>query len=211
MGVINLQNEWLTLCKNIGAVGDVQTAYNEIKKRYTERHRRYHAFGHIAHCLGEFNEEVRELALHPEETEMALWLHDVIYDPAKNDNEEQSAAFAIEMLRALQIRNPVIFRISRLILWTTHIAMPEGIDAQITVDIDLSPLGAPREKFLSNRKDIRYEYRNKSDEEFRIDTIAFLERFLARPRIFFTEYFITKYEAQAQKNLHTSLAELRAV
>jgi predicted metal-dependent HD superfamily phosphohydrolase len=71
---------WVDLCKRIDAKGDYIRPFRDIVSHYSNPSRFYHTMDHVVHCLDEFK-EARHLVEHPGEIEMALWLHDVIYDP----------------------------------------------------------------------------------------------------------------------------------
>lgn len=57
---------------------------------YSEPHRHYHNFHHIADSLAEFD-RARHLAREPLAVELAIWFHDTVYDTRAGNNEEQSA------------------------------------------------------------------------------------------------------------------------
>ena len=57
---------------------------------YRESQRFYHTLAHIEHCFGMFD-QCESLLDHPEAVELAIWFHDVIYEPGACDNEARSA------------------------------------------------------------------------------------------------------------------------
>jgi predicted metal-dependent HD superfamily phosphohydrolase len=167
---------------------------------------------HIEQCLIEF-EQARHLVEHPNEVEMAIWYHDAIYDPESEQNEEKSAQLAQKV--AKEIGLPDIFgrRVHDLVLVTKHEKIPEGIDAKVLVDIDLSIFGRSEEEFDKYERNIRKEYQWCSDEEFKAGRADILQKFLnrqTRPAVYLTDFFREKYETQARKNLERSLAKLKS-
>lgn len=64
---------------------------------YSGRERHYHTVTHLMECLEVFD-QVRATARQPAEVELAIWLHDAVYDPHSSTNEEDSAALAAEWL-----------------------------------------------------------------------------------------------------------------
>lgn len=199
---------WQKLWHSIGGESGAAEQFAALQERYSEPHRAYHTFVHISDCLAQFD-LVRHQAVRPDEVEFALWLHDVIYDPHASDNEEKSAQWAVDMLQQGAAPAVVTARVAELILATRHITVPDEIDAQLVVDIDLSILGRAPDIFAAYEDQIRHEYHWVPDEVYRPERVEILERFLARPAIYQTPFFKARYEVQARKNLKQSVSKLR--
>ena len=177
--------------------------HQELIARYSEPHRRYHTLQHLEECFARFD-EIRDLAQHPAEVEIALWFHDAIYDPRRDDNEARSAAWAKSSVPDASAGE----RIHALVMATRHESEPHGADARLMVDVDLSILGAPERRFEEYENQVREEYVFVPDSEYRRGRQAILQRFWSRPTIFSTRTFIERYEAQARANLARALARL---
>ena len=186
---------WQRLWQRIGAQCDPQKWFDEIARRYAEPHRHYHNGEHIAECLREFSSINHSESAN--EIELALWLHDVIYDPTKSDNEEQSARFAAD----LNLPSNFTSTVQSLILATRHNSVPTDTAAQIVVDIDLAILGQPPERFWRYETQIRQEYAFVPDPIFRSKRAEILESFLKRDRIYQTAILHDRHEIQARDNL----------
>jgi predicted metal-dependent HD superfamily phosphohydrolase len=203
------REEWRSLCGRFTREERVAVEWFEkIVRHYDEPHRRYHNQKHIAHCLAEFR-SARQLTENSAEVELALWLHDVIYDPRRGDNEEQSAEFARALCREAQPGELVERRVVDLVLATKHNATPVNADARLVVDIDLAILGQDEERFWRYEREIREEYAFVPEEVFRAKRAEILEKFLERERIYATDFFFGKYEERARENLRKSIAALR--
>ncbi len=177
--------------------------------RWREPHRAYHDERHLAECLRLFDEH-RGLATDADAVEAALWLHDAIYDPARDDNEAESAALARRMLQSASVDDARIARIEALILETRHLAAPHDTDARLVCDIDLAILGADDARFDEYERDIRREYAFVPDAAFRAARAAVLERFLERSAIYTTPALHARFEERARSNLARSLHALRS-
>jgi predicted metal-dependent HD superfamily phosphohydrolase len=153
---------------------------------------------HLEECFARFD-EIADLAQHPAEVELALWFHDAIYEPRRNDNEERSAAWA---------KSTVGDNVGALVMATRHDAVPEGMDAKVLVDVDLWILGAPEGRFDEYERQVREEYGWIPGLIYRRKRRQILESFAARPRIYSTGKFLERYEPQARANLARSLARL---
>lgn len=203
------ERRWTALWKRLGAQGDASAVYNDLVARYSEPHRAYHTLRHIGHCLDEL-EQVRHLATNPYAVELALWYHDAIYDTKTKDSEERSATLAVEVVRSASLPDNLGQSVANLITATKHLVIPIDPDVQLLVDIDLSILGQPEDKFDEYEWQIRKEYEWVSEDAFVVGRSTILKSFLARPNIYATQFLHNKYEAQARRNIVRSLAGLRA-
>lgn len=159
--------------------------------------------------LAEF-EAVAHLAKYPDEIRLAYYFHDAIYDPGAKDSEnvDRSADLAVGFMREAHLPEEMIERVKGLILATKHDQTPSTIDAQLIVDIDLAILGKSEKEFQEYEEKIRLEYGWVEEKAFKEGRRVVLEKFLARPSIFLTPYFINKYESQARANLKRSIIRL---
>ena len=174
---------------------------------YSENHRAYHNLRHIGECLVEFNQH-RALAVHPDGVEMAIWFHDVVYDPKAKDNEEASATLAGNSLRGGECPEECVVRVEQLILATKHTTAPPDRDSMLMVDIDLSILGREASRFDEYESAIRKEYDWVPIDVYVRERSKVLQRFLDRPRIYSSDPFRLGYETVARENLRRSISQL---
>lgn len=197
---------WQRLWLSIGANGPGLDWFETLRRAYAEPQRHYHNQQHIADCLSEF-EAVRHLARHPDAVELAIWFHDAVYDPKAADNEEQSAALATRCLETEGCCG-LAGVVAELVLATKTHQVVAGTDAALLVDVDLSILGQPEARFAAYEAQVRAEYKWVEAEVFNAKRAEILRRFLARPRLYHTEPFFTRYEAQARRNMAQSIRTL---
>jgi predicted metal-dependent HD superfamily phosphohydrolase len=105
--------------------------------------------------------------------------------------------------------NELVRHITKLILCTKSHEPGDIENAALLVDIDLSILGKPPERFSQFESGIRSEYAWVPADVYRQRRVEILERFLKRERIYFTQSFRERYEDAARRNLATLIAELR--
>ncbi len=180
--------------------------FDTLKQVYTEPDRHYHTDKHIADCLTHV-QALRHQATRPAEIEVALWFHDAIYDTRRQDNEEQSAEWAIRFLGAAKVEQAIRDRIARLIMVTkTH--NPSDADTALMADIDLSILGAQPHKFDQYDAAIRCEYSWVPEQQFRQGRVQVLKNFQERAKIYTTAYFLEQYEEQARINIRRKIEQL---
>lgn len=199
--------QWLDMWKGLGATSADSALFSQLIERYSELHRHYHTAQHLDECFA-WLRKIRPLALHHHEIELALWFHDAIYDVKRQDNEQKSAEWAKAAALGAGLPALTAERVFNLVMLTRHSAQPDTVDAKILVDIDLSILGSPNERFDEYEDQIRKEYAWVPWVLFRRKRRQILEEFIARPRIFNTDFFVESHEAQAQSNLRRSLGKL---
>lgn len=199
---------WSQLWHTVADSAPTAEYYERLVAMYSEPHRHYHNLRHIADCLREF-EAVRHLAREPVAVELAIWFHDGVYDPRAGDNEERSAALACDWLKQSGATSALTHSVSQLVLATKAHDGTLHPDAPLLVDVDLSILGQPPDRFWDYERAIRAEYASVDPKIYTAKRAEILDRFLARPRLYHTEYFFARFESRARANLHASIDRLR--
>jgi predicted metal-dependent HD superfamily phosphohydrolase len=177
----------------------------ELQRRYGEPQRHYHTMQHLGECLAWFERE-KALAERPGEVALALWFHDAVYDVHAHDNEARSADWARQALRAAGAGDAAADRVHALVMATRHDAVPEGRDAELLIDIDLSILGAERARFDEYEQQVGAEYAFVPLEVRLPRRREILQRFLDRPALYATPRMHAQLEARARLNLQRSIA-----
>ena len=199
---------WQRLWGELGAAQASGGLMNQLVAAWGERHRHYHTLQHLRECLAHF-EAASMLARRPAEVELAIWFHDAVYDPARDDNEARSAAWAHASVLAAGCDAAVADRVHALVMATkSHVAPEDDPDARLLVDIDLAILGAAPARFDEYERQVRREYAHVPDPQWRAKRADLLRRFLGRPRLYATDAFRDALESRARDNLQRSLAAL---
>ncbi len=183
----------------------------ELMHSYSEPHRFYHTLQHLGECL-ELLDAVTPLAERLPEIQLALWFHDAIYDPQRQDNEELSANWALICIdqtcanESLSNLDPkMAHRIHDLVLATKHDQVLLATDAQLLVDVDLGILGADEDRFSEYELQVRQEYHWVPEADFRVGRSQILKYFLERSAIYGTPWLADQLELKARRNLENSL------
>ena len=156
--ITDLFRHWTQCFADLDVAQPPACAFDELTQRYSEPHRAYHALQHLEECFAWY-ESARSLARAPGEVAFALFYHDAIYDTRAKDNEERSAELAAAVLEEYcGAGRALVGSITGLILATLHDAIPASGDMRVLVDIDLSILGAPADRFDEYERQIRFEY-----------------------------------------------------
>lgn len=176
----------------------------DLAAAYAAPARHYHNLAHIEDCLAALARVDGLSAVERETLTEAIWWHDLVYDPARSDNEQRSAELAGQHVRA-ELRREV----GRLIRLTkTHeIAAGDRLGA-ILISIDLSILGTDPARYDAYAAAIRREFSHVGEADYRIGRARVLRRFAAREVIFPDPDFAAIYDRQARANLARELAAL---
>lgn len=184
--------------------------FNQLVAAYSEPHRHYHTLQHLREGLAHLD-AAATLARRPAEVEIALWFHDAVYDPRRQDNEERSAEWAARSLRATGCDEAAAERVQAMVLATQGHAASGDPDTALLLDIDLAILGAAPARFAEYERQVRAEYAHVDDAAFRRGRAAVLAGFQARPRLFLTQPFHDALEQRARENIRLTLDRLQAL
>ena len=190
------------------AIDDSKAIYQRLLAGYHEPQRHYHTLDHIKHCLGMF-ENCKAMVNDPDALEMAIWMHDVILESGRRDNEARSAELYLELSRDVQ-HDEMRELVSRLIMTTLHNGdTVDEDDSNYMVDIDLSSFGLPWDEFLRDSLNLRAENPLLGDQDYQLNQTGFQRGLLARPRFFQSDFFFDRFEKQARDNLARYFEYLR--
>ncbi|MET0334742.1 MAG: N-methyl-D-aspartate receptor NMDAR2C subunit [Rhizobacter sp.] len=197
---------WQRAWSLAGLAEPPRAVFDALCAAYAEPQRRYHTLQHLSECLAQAD-EIERLAEHPGEVLLALWFHDAIYDIPGRSNEARSADWAREVITQAGSAEAAA-RVHRLVMMTEHHAVPDTLDAQVMVDVDLSILGADAGRFDEYERQVRDEYRHVPMFIYRRKRREVLQGFLDRPQMFNTEVYRSRLESRARENLRRSIAQL---
>lgn len=195
---------WAMLMKSVGNPKHSDEVFHELVKCYGEAHRAYHTLNHVVSMLNELEllgERTPALAL-------AIWFHDAVYDTHTRDSEERSAALAKRLIEKLELSSELGEEVSDLVLTTKFTATPVTRLAQILSDLDLMIFGKPNVEFDAYDTNIRFEYSWIPFSDYGAARKRVLQSFLDRPKIYYTETLVEKYEQAARENLVRAIGKL---
>lgn len=138
---------------------------------------------------------------------LAVWGHDLVYDPRAADNEARSAEVFGAWLAAQGADPALREQVTALILATRHTDPPHTREEALLVDADLSILGASTSAFDAYDRAIRQEYAHVPWPLYREGRRRVLEGFLERGILYHTPEFAL-LDAPARLNLRRALQKL---
>ncbi len=196
--------------------------FEKLQKMYAEPQRFYHNLTHIANLFTLFSQYQTQIE-DKNAIFWTIWFHDCVYQPQKNDNEEQSAIIAEKELKIItldiqekikhiqitdsHINTEFINKVSNFILATkTHTNPSQNSDLQWFLDFDLAVLGSTENIYDEYAANIRKEYAHIPTWKYNFGRRKVLTSFLAKPKIF--HYLAPHYEQQARENLAREISQL---
>ena len=176
----------------------------EIESAYSATDRYYHNLDHINYMMSKAL-EIQYLIQDWDAFVFSIYYHDIVYDTKRKDNEEKSA-----ILGALAAVNTGLGKeaselVRRQIIATKKHEWSENADTNYLTDIDLLILGEDWETYQNYTVNIRKEYSRYLDFMYKMGRKKVLKHFLKMDRIYKTDYFYEKYEANARQNLRKEL------
>lgn len=159
----------------------------------------YHTHQHIVECLELFY-DIKDQLNDPIAVELAIWFHDVIYDPQASDNEEQSAKLMLEHCVGI-LKKAELEKVARWIIATKKHLPSKEHDLKYLLDIDLAILAASPPRFAEYEQQIQQEYGWVSPETYQVKRAEVLTQFYQQKPLFQTQYFRQKFEQAAKNNL----------
>ena len=188
-----------------------------VEAAYASPPRAYHDFMHVREVLHHYADvAVGPGWTHPVEVYLAVLYHDAIYQPGRKDNEALSARFAMEQAAQWLPEHGIdLLRVAELINLTARHGQfspadfgEDGfaLDARHFLDCDMAILGAEPRAFDAYDRGIAEEYRGHIPGFlFRLNRKRFLKGLLARERIYLSDWFHQRYDAQARANLRRAI------
>lgn len=206
----SLETRWVLFCKSLGAkTQPALHAFNRLEEEYMAPTRHYHSLSHIQACLGVMDQHVPKDEW-IDHIEMALWWHDFVYVPGRQDNEDESMKAMHRTGRAMGLNELFLGHVAEMIPYTKHNGPLSRMHDRYKylVDVDLSILGTSEDVFDAYEREVRAEYAFVSDGLFNGGRAKILKEFLNRPFIFETQPFRYTFEKMARVNIQRSLAKL---
>jgi predicted metal-dependent HD superfamily phosphohydrolase len=209
---IFLQNIWTEIATSLSLEAalknDFEAIFQDLMTRYDERHRAYHNLNHLVDI---FNSLKNITFLDKNSVYFAIFFHDAIYQPLKQDNEAQSANLALCTLKkfSFYLKNNELEKIKTYILATQkhELHEPEP-DLAYFLDADLKILGSEENAYQLYTQAIRKEYQIVPDFLYKRGRKKALNHFLTQEKIYKTAFFYERYEVQARKNIENELLKL---
>lgn len=201
-----MTTRFVQLCQQIGLPKSIAIQYyDSLSQHYAETTRYYHNEVHILNFL-KLLDAYRNQVEHKHLFELAIWYHDVIYDAAKKDNEEQSALLMDKLFQPFLGKVDRAFVYQLIMSTAGHQPQMEHQDVYFFLDFDLAILAADENSYQLYSQWIEQEYKGIYPLLiYKMGRKKVLKNFLKREKLYFSTLFFKKYEAKARKNIQLEL------
>lgn len=164
----------------------------------------YHDLRHLVEVLDRLEDLDRAgAAFDKVPVVLAAWFHDAVYD-GQPGAEERSA-----LLASASLPDPPAAEVARLVRMTEHHqAFPDDLNAAALSDADLAILAADPDRYERYASDVRIEYAQVPDADFRAGRAAVLSDLLAGPSLFRTPQGRDLWEDRARANVLAEIERL---
>ncbi len=182
----------------------IESLWTDIEKKYSGRKRYYHNLIHLEHIY----QDLIAIKDHIQDWDMvlfALFYHDYKYNILRQDNEEQSAKKAIEILNSLAVQENRVTLCEEFILATKGHHVSENNDVNYFTDTDLAILGSEWDVYKTYFTNVRKEYSYYPGLIYNRGRIKVLKQFIDMPRIFKTDHFFIALEGRAKSNIQREI------
>ena len=187
----------------------IEELWLEIEENHSSNKRHYHTLTHLENLLNQLV-DVKQDIENWDVILFTLFYHDSIYRAEKNNNEDKSSKLAEKRMKQLAVQVELIERCKQQILATKSHALSAENDVNYFNDADLSILGQDWESYSMYYQNVRKEYAIYPDFLYNPGRIKVLNHFLTMDRIFKTDHFSNRFEAQAKQNLLKEIEVLKS-
>jgi predicted metal-dependent HD superfamily phosphohydrolase len=206
---MDLSTRWQALASQLGLSAEASSrAVHTLFEAYQSSGRHYHTLDHLADLYG-WHDRYQAQLQDSVGVQLAIWYHDVVYQPFRQDNEAQSAELALAEMRAWGLSEARVEAVYHLIMATAgHQSQGLHPDEGWFLDFDLSILGSDAARYDQYARDIRQEYRLVPGPVYRRGRKRLLQGLLDRAELYVQADMRTQLSAPARSNLRRELEEM---
>lgn len=153
----------------------INTSAEDLLERWEEPHRSYHSKGHLHDLFRQIERDFQKDVVNQtekEKLELVAIFHDIVYNPARTDNEEQSARYMLSLCN--RPGDPSITEVYNAILDTKeHVG---NSPLSVTFNrYDMNIVERDFDELLEWEQGIRAEYKMVDNTAYKVGRLRFLE------------------------------------
>jgi len=208
-----LRDRWHQLCKDLSVSKEIcQEWWEYISTHYEEPTRFYHTLTHIQELFA-YRDKFSDSFEEPHLVDLAIWFHDVIYDPNAEPgrNEDDSAVIFANFVNQMTLSEKQRKKVFDWIVATKHHrSQPsDSADFRLFMDMDMAILGKSWDEYLVYTKLVKQEFSQIPQWKWCFGRTWFVCGTLNSKRIFATDEFHRAFEVRARANLTQELNQIQ--
>ncbi|KAL4235559.1 hypothetical protein ACF0H5_003955 [Mactra antiquata] len=216
-----LKERWNNVCRKLKIPANLVDEYwMTIQTKYSESHRYYHTLKHLEDMFIHYDDIYDQLQS-PVLVALAIFFHDIIYEPKRPDNEEVSAELFKKFAEIFDAETLDKYSPQTVYDWIiatkkheTEVHRSPDVfgtdDIHYFLDMDMSILGVNEDDYKVYADRIRQEYIHIPEDIFKHRRAQVLRSFLQIQNIYATEIFRTKHEQRARSNIEAEITRLES-
>jgi predicted metal-dependent HD superfamily phosphohydrolase len=212
-----LQQEWARTLSNTANTSLCDQWFDRIWDHHTEETRFYHTVMHLWELLKYLLILTEHHGMQSETNvdnlqviRLAIFFHDIIYNPQSTSNEVDSARLFEEFAQQTNLPADLVATVVEYILATqTHHSSKKDASLQTFLDLDMAVLGKDLAAYKSYAHLIRQEFIHIPEAVYCEKRADFLEVVLQQEHIFATDWGLQAWEEAARANLAWEIGLLR--
>ncbi|CAL1532438.1 unnamed protein product [Lymnaea stagnalis] len=205
-------NHWKNLTNTLNLSPKIsENWWSVIFRHYTQEWRHYHSLSHIENLLQLFD-QWRQRIVEPENVALAIFFHDIVYNPTARDNEDRSVIIFNKFADEANLGITAKLAVTDMIIATKYHVLCNRDDSDLCffLDFDLAIMGQKEEVYREYSAKIRREYDHYDDSTYRTGRTAILQTLLNSPSLYSSEEMRQEFEAQARINMIQEIKNLQS-
>jgi predicted metal-dependent HD superfamily phosphohydrolase len=196
--------------RHVGTGVEAEHWFDTVLSFYRSPGRHYHDARHLAWVVRHIAAIAGAHALDDIDAVVAAgFFHDAVYEPARPDNEQASAALAERALAEIGWSANRCARVATMVQATAgHHLDRADADTQVLLAADLAVLASEPSRYADYALAVRKEYAHVPDDAWRTGRAELLRSLLDRPHLFATRLGLEDWERRARANIASELAQL---
>lgn len=225
-----MTNKWLFTIAGIKDIDNdivlewCEEVWEILKFCYNKSDRHYHNFDHIRDMLKKFEKHKKSFE-DPLAVELAIWFHDIIYNPLSKLNEDASADLAYSLIMKLN-KPQLAEKVRQLVMFTKwdsdwfyssdvdeikkHLS-EASYDFLLLRDMDWSGLGSSTKTYETNSRHLRAEVPFLNDLEYTEKRLVFLNIITVLPRPLYCTKQYRELGSKATQNINKEVEHLKCL
>eukprot|EP00808_Paulinella_micropora_P001563 g81673.t1 len=207
----SLEQRWALLSAELGLASPMQKKWWKVlSEGYGAMGRHYHGLSHLVSLFDHYDHCLVYLQA-PRAVALAIWFHDLVYDPKSKENELKSAETFLQFASDAGLSPTERTAVYDMVMLTAKHGSdqmpPTSLDEDFFLDFDMSILGSDKDSYEAYQRNVRLEYSLYPDAAYNHGRGQVLESFAKNLPIYRTRHYQRLFQERALANIAREAAE----